>query len=270
MNIPTYIFLVPYRDMEEYLNIYLCMMSWILEKEESWEIYIIEQHDKRPFNRGAMKNAGFKYIKEKYPGDYKNITLIFQDVDTIPTYNNKITFNVKSSHIKHYFGFDFALGGMFAIHGSDFEKTNGFPNYWGYGLEDSRFLERCKEEKLKIDRSEFFNIKKDPKEFIRFPNVHKRASTRNPVRDDLMCKRGNGITDIKNIEYREENIKDRMYHVFCTNWKISESHIQQYKPFDYGSKLIKDTDTNRRRIYNKSNIMNNLLMNEMKKKKRIR
>ena len=189
MNIPTYIFLVPYRDMEEYLNIYLCMMTWILEKEESWEIYIIEQHDKRPFNRGAMKNAGFIYIKEKYPGDYKNITLIFQDVDTIPTYNNKITLNVKSSHIKHYFGFDFALGGMFSIHGSDFEKTNGFPNYWGYGLEDSRFMQRCKNENLQIDRSQFYHIKNNPKEFVRFPNTHSRITARNPVHYDLVCKK---------------------------------------------------------------------------------
>ena len=35
--------------------------------KSSLEIYFIHQNDTRIFNRGAMKNLGFLYIKDKYP-----------------------------------------------------------------------------------------------------------------------------------------------------------------------------------------------------------
>ena len=47
---------------------------------------------------------------------------------------------------------------FFAIKGSDFEIATGFPNFWGWGLEDNVLNDRCLEKKLIIDRSQFYII----------------------------------------------------------------------------------------------------------------
>jgi len=44
------------------------------------------------------------------------------------------------------------------IKGADFERINGFPNFWGWGNEDSVFQERCLRSECKIDRSQFYPI----------------------------------------------------------------------------------------------------------------
>ena len=52
--------------------------------------------------------------------------------------------------VKHYYGFETALGGIVVIKGADFEKINGYPNYWGWGLEDAALQHRCNYYKVKI------------------------------------------------------------------------------------------------------------------------
>ena len=69
---PDLIFIVPFRNRGSQLNVFLNHMKWLLEGKE-YEIIISHQNDKRFFNRGAMKNLGFMYAREKYPNDYKFI-----------------------------------------------------------------------------------------------------------------------------------------------------------------------------------------------------
>ena len=71
--IPKIIFIVPYRNRKPHLNCFLHYMPYILNqqyKEHEYEIIISHQNDSRPFNRGAMKNLGFLYAKNKYPSHY--------------------------------------------------------------------------------------------------------------------------------------------------------------------------------------------------------
>lgn len=143
MSIPTRVFIVPYRSRPNQKADFLKNMKQLLEDlTEPYEIYFAHQCDSRPFNRGAMKNLGFIAIKNKYPNNYKDITFIFNDVDTFPSEKGMIDYITTSGIVKHYYGFNFALGGIFSIKGADFEKAKGFPNFWGWGLEDNIMNDR--------------------------------------------------------------------------------------------------------------------------------
>ena len=76
------IIIIPYRNRKEHKEVFINHMQYILEHEI--EILFIHQKDERPFNRGAIKNIGFLYVKNTYPAIYKDITLIFHDIDYMP------------------------------------------------------------------------------------------------------------------------------------------------------------------------------------------
>lgn len=192
-NIPSRIFIVPYRDRLADKERFLEKMNFLLEdtsKTDPYEIYFAHQYDNRPFNRGAMKNIGFLAMKHKYPDAYKNITFIFHDVDTWPSKKGLVDYTTTSGVVKHFYGYQFALGGFFAIKGADFEKSKGFPNFWGWGIEDNLMNDRCLEAGLVIDRSQFYDI--NNRVIERSFDGYNRTISR---RDSLIYKQ-NGCDDL--------------------------------------------------------------------------
>lgn len=153
-------FIIPYRNRQTHRNIFLTHMRYILEDEcqDEYIILFIHQNDKRPFNRGAIKNIGFIWLKENYPEQYKNITIIFHDIDTLPKEKNLFSYNTTLGTVKHFYGFQYCFGGIFAIKGKDFERINGFPNFWDWGYEDNAICHRWKRIDGKIDFSQFIPI----------------------------------------------------------------------------------------------------------------
>lgn len=156
---PKLVFVVPYRDRAEHKHFFQQYMdNHILTDISDSIIYFVHQCDERPFNRGAMKNIGFLEIKRQYPDSYRNMTFVFNDVDTVPCRAGSIDYHTTSGVVKHFYGFKFALGGFFSINGGDFEKTNGFPNYWGWGLEDNAMNDRVLATGIRISRDTFYPI----------------------------------------------------------------------------------------------------------------
>lgn len=159
---PKLVFIVPYRDRIPHKTFFthytesVIMRDYIRDRD--YAVYFAHQRDARPFNRGAMKNIGFLAIKYKYPADYKDITFVFNDIDTVPYDRDVLRYETQRGTIKHFYGFMYALGGIFSVKGSDFERIGGFPNFWAWGCEDNCIYNRAITAGITVDRSTFFPI----------------------------------------------------------------------------------------------------------------
>ncbi len=137
-------------------------------KDLDYEIFIIEQSDDKPFNRGKLLNVGYKYAIES-GCDY----FVFHDVDMLPedvdySYSDKplhLATHLQEHDYETTF-FDY-FGGVTMFNKEDFETINGFSNeYWGWGFEDDDLLIRCIESDLELDTTN--NSKKNIQEFEAF------------------------------------------------------------------------------------------------------
>ena len=245
MSIPTRVFIVPYRDRANHKAEFLKNMKILLEDlTDPYEIYFAHQCDSRPFNRGAMKNLGFIAIKNKYPNNYKDITFIFNDVDTYPCDKGLIDYITTAGKVKHYYGYNFALGGIFSIKGADFEKTKGFPNFWGWGLEDNIMNDRCVSAGLTIDRSCFYEIR-DERINRPFDGFLRTISKRDA--NVYKYETPDNINDLINIKYTTQN-----EFINITNFECKMKHNEQvYYTYDirHGNKILIDNKY-KRRVWN--------------------
>ena len=204
---PSIIFIVPYRDRVEHKYFFSEYMNRVVMadhvKNKDYAIYFAEQKDTRPFNRGAMKNIGFLAIKYKYPLHYRDITFVFNDVDTVPYKKNVLNYGTTHGSIKHFYGFTFALGGIFSITGADFERIGGFPNFWGWGCEDNCIYDRAIQNGVYVDRSNFFKIGN-----MNILQIYD-GSMRNICRKEAYLTKFNSVTEtlftIKNLKFDYNN-----------------------------------------------------------------
>lgn len=224
LNVPEVVFIVPYRNREQHKTFFTRYMKDYVLKDVTykWQIVFVHQCDMRAFNRGAMKNLGFKYLKDKYPKYYKNITMVFNDVDTAPYKPDVVDFQTSRETVKHFYGFDFALGGIVSMKAGDFEELNGFPNLWAWGFEDNELQLRWNETfgKSKIDRSTFFK-EGDSHILVIFHGVHKLVSPKQKEEyGDIgirqrkpNAKWTNGLNTVYDIDYGVEDIEQSVIMV---------------------------------------------------------
>ena len=210
--VPEIIFIIPYRNRPQYKFFFDKHIKHVLEDLDSntYEIYYAEQCDERPFNRGAMKNIGFLAAKHKYPNDYKNITFIFNDIDVLPYTKNIFDYKTTDNIIKHYYGYTNCLGGSFAIKGKDFERINGFPNLWSYGLEDTIIQTRALsvlDKSIRIERYNFYEI--GNKKVLQLFDGLNRLIERNPTNKVFENHKRDGISSIIN----NNNIRNLKYNI---------------------------------------------------------
>ena len=199
--IPKLVFIVPYRDRKQHYEFFSNHMKQILQDEKPYKIAYIHQKDERLFNRGAMKNIGFLIIKELYPNHYKDITFVFNDIDTMPYTKNFLNYNTTHGIIKHFYGYTWCLGGIVSITGGDFEKINGFPNFWAWGYEDNLLNIRAIHNNILIDRSQFYPIM--DKNILQLKDGILRIVNRSEF-EKYIKNTNEGITTISNIKYEND------------------------------------------------------------------
>jgi hypothetical protein len=219
IKVPKRVFIVPYRSRIQHKFFFSKYMSFILEDDIDYEIYFSHQCDARTFNRGATKNIGFIAVRNKYPDHYKDITFIFNDVDTIP-FNKIFDYNTTHGVVKHFYGFKYTLGGIVAIKGSDFEKTNGFPCFWGWGMEDNVLQKRCDAVGLKVDRNVFYNIG-SPEILQLFDGISRIISKKDPWRGD----NDTGIDGLRTISQLKYTIDDKSENPTDNVFSVDNSKI---------------------------------------------
>jgi hypothetical protein len=226
--VPKYVFIVPYRDREPHRVFFSTYIYKVMEDvpPQEWKFYFVHQNDTRPFNRGAMKNIGFLALKSAFPNDYKNIIFIFNDIDTLPYDKNVLNYHTDYGVVKHFYGFHFALGGIFSIRGVDFERINGFPNFWAWGGEDNLIHERAKQFGLTIDRSNFFTI--GNMKILQFADGLKRLICRDELATSIMPNNSDGLTkivDLTHMIYEDTHMID--VTSFNTYIDYSQLHFEE-------------------------------------------
>ena len=141
--------IVPYRDREEHLAQFVPHMEKFLsDKKIDFKIFVVEQGNDRPFNRGWLINVGYTIAKEQ-GFDY----FCFHDVDMLPEDDTcDYSWVDKPTHLATRLSkFNYRLvypeyfSGVTLFNKEHFEWINGFSNkYWGWGFEDDDLLYRCR------------------------------------------------------------------------------------------------------------------------------
>lgn len=152
------VIVIPYRDRAEHLSKLLPHLVTYFERDRlaqaiPYEIHIAEQAPGRPFNRGAMKNAGFAVAHSN--ADY----VVFHDVDYLPIWADYSCVHRPTSliawgvqEIKDDLPAN-TPGCVVAVPVDDFVRVNGYSNdYWAWGFEDVDLQARLHMAGLKWER----------------------------------------------------------------------------------------------------------------------
>jgi len=156
-----YKIMIPYRDREEHLKIFVeRAIPFFEENRRPYKIIIVEQTDDKPFNLGKLTNVGFDIYKKE--GGYSSEdSFIFQPVDCIPYDAHYDAPRRGIAKLASHYGTprisdpqpqpqgEPRVHGVpyyykaFSIDPVAYEQVNGFTNEcWGWGAEDDEFFVR--------------------------------------------------------------------------------------------------------------------------------
>ncbi len=151
-----------------------------------------------------MKNIGFLEVCKIRPDGL----FIFHDVDTYPTYWGSIPYECNKGEFRRPVlnSAPENLGLICSCWKEEFEKINGFPNYWGWGSEDGALYFRAKNQGIHINESNMINYK-DTKYVINkehYRNVEKEHFYTAKNGDNLILEKQtkNSSNGLSNIEYK--------------------------------------------------------------------
>ncbi|XP_066919813.1 beta-1,4-N-acetylgalactosaminyltransferase bre-4-like isoform X2 [Clytia hemisphaerica] len=139
---------IPYRNRESQLSIFLRHYHPIFIRQKlHYRIFVIDQVDKDPFNRGKLMNVGYNEAKKYFPYD----CVVFHDVDLLLE-DDRLMYSCQSSpqHLSvsldkynYRLLYQELFGGIEMFTRDHFELINGFSNsFWGWGAEDDNLYRR--------------------------------------------------------------------------------------------------------------------------------
>jgi hypothetical protein len=198
-----YNFIIPYRNRKEHLDEFIRRFTDMLkDKDIDAQFYIIHQMNPRDFNRGALNNIGFLEVSKTSP----DCLFIFHDIDTYPTYWGSIQYDTKQGEIRHPLGLkNENLGGICCFWRNEFEKVNGFPNYWGWGIEDVTIWYRAKKQNIIIDETNIVDLADKVKCYMPIHNKNiqkeKECAKINTELHNIEMLTGNVYNGLTDIEY---------------------------------------------------------------------
>lgn len=141
-------FIIPFRDRESHLKIFLNHMHSILPSQEiEYQFFIIEQNEPTIFNKGTLMNVGFLEASKLYEFD----CVIFHDVDLLAEDGRNLYNCVNSprhigSHVDKYgykVFYSGLVGGSISFSPTQFLTINGYSTiFYGWGGEDDDMWNR--------------------------------------------------------------------------------------------------------------------------------
>ena len=150
--------IIPFRDRYMHLPVLLRQLHPILSRQKlQYRIFIIEQDDNYPFNRGKLMNVGYREALKYFPYS----CFVFHDIDLLPE-DDRISYGCKQSpmHLsvaidkfRYVLPYEAVFGGIEMFLKKDYEKINGFPNtFWFWGGEDDNLYYRVIRAGMRIHR----------------------------------------------------------------------------------------------------------------------
>ena len=144
---------VPYRNRPEHLDAFIPAVTEYLSSIHH-HVFVIEQADEKPFNRGKLLNAGFLLLPDAFTH------FVIHDVDMLP---RSVPYCMDAD-IHHVAGsveqFDYGVpypeyfGGVAVFPRHAFAVVDGFDNeFWGWGAEDDDLLDRVNAHGLRVIRN---------------------------------------------------------------------------------------------------------------------
>lgn len=162
----TVVVIIPFRDREGHLDKFKTYWRWFAAEGmkphtvKRWVIYIVEQFDTMPFNRGWTFNVGFAAVTGlKFASADIDVAKAFpfscaviQDIDYLPEagvdYADCAVPVQLSSEIDRYGGkvpYLQSAGGIVGMSAAHWRQINGFGNeYFGWGGEDDELHHRLR------------------------------------------------------------------------------------------------------------------------------
>lgn len=151
----------------------------------------------------------------------------------MPWSENQFSYITQSNMVNHFYGFKHALGGILAMKGADFDRINGFPNIWTWGLEDNTLQMRCIKNRIRINRSEFVSIDDDNKNIISLWHGWNRLISPNIEPKWKYDNGRDGIRTLRNIRMKEtvedENFIEVNVLSFQTGEPLSSPYVKNAK-----------------------------------------